>query len=65
MAVSHLEFWQRYFYKLHCLQQVGQAGLGGLPGGAFPGKMGSWADPLESVMMKCLGEERPGDVSSS
>ncbi|NWS06415.1 BSDC1 protein, partial [Motacilla alba] len=21
VAVSHLEFWQRYFYKLHCLEQ--------------------------------------------
>lgn len=22
-AVSHLEFWQRYFYKVHRLEQVG------------------------------------------
>lgn len=24
MAVSHSEFWQRYFYKVHRLEQVGQ-----------------------------------------
>lgn len=32
--------------------------LGVLPEGAFPGKTESWADSLESVMLKCLGEER-------
>lgn len=31
MAVSHSEFWQRYFYKVHRLEQVGQRGC--LPGG--------------------------------
>lgn len=56
MAVSHSEFWQRYFYKVHRLEQVGQAG--GLPGGAFPRKTEIWAAFLESVMPKCLGEER-------
>lgn len=24
VAVSHSEFWQRYFYKVHRLEQVGQ-----------------------------------------
>lgn len=59
MAVSHSEFWQRYFYKVHRLEQVGQEG-GVSPSGwalqprnslmqtkeaedTFPGKTGIWA----------------------
>lgn len=34
MAVSHSEFWQRYFYKLHRLEQVGR-------GGWFPLRVGT------------------------
>lgn len=83
MAVSHSEFWQRYFYKVHRLEQVGQE-VGVSPSGwalqprsslmqtketkdTFHGRAGIWAAlsvSLLSLTLKCLGEERAGDVSS-
>lgn len=82
MAVSHSEFWQRYFYKVHRLEQVGQE-VGVSPSGwalqprsslvrtkeagdTFPEKAGIWAAlsvSLLSLTLRCLGEERTGDVS--